>query len=69
MSNFIAFDYLNGLRAKVNVLRESQSAKGEELSAEDIVHYGKVLTALGETIRLMAQIDEIVNQHGGWPLK
>jgi predicted helicase len=40
-----------------------------ELSAEDIVHYGKVVVSLRETIKLMAQIDEIINQHGGWPIK
>lgn len=41
--------------------------KGRSLSDEDILHYCKIVTALAETIRLMRQIDEVINQHGGWP--
>ncbi len=40
-----------------------------ELSAEDIVHYGKVVVALKETIRLMAEVDGVIDVHGGWPVK
>ena len=40
-----------------------------KLSYEDISHYEKIVVALGETIRLMKQIDEIIDSHGGWPLK
>jgi predicted helicase len=40
-----------------------------ELSAENIVHYGKVVVALKETIRLMAEVDEVIEVHGGWPVK
>lgn len=40
-----------------------------ELSAEDIVHYGKVVSALGETIRIMAEVDEVIESAGGWPIK
>lgn len=43
--------------------------RGRELSAEDIVHYGKVVTALGETIRLMGEVDGVIDVHGGWPVK
>jgi len=25
--------------------------------------------ALGETIRLMREIDEVIEQHGGWPIQ
>ncbi|MFH1882381.1 MAG: type ISP restriction/modification enzyme [Planctomycetota bacterium] len=39
-----------------------------ELSYEDISHYEKIVVALGETIRLMKQIDEIIDAHGGWPI-
>ncbi len=42
--------------------------KGRTLSAEDIAHYGKITIALGETIRLMAEIDETIEEHGGFPL-
>ncbi|MGC1375182.1 MAG: type ISP restriction/modification enzyme [Anaerolineales bacterium] len=39
------------------------------LSAEDIAHYGKVVVALGETIRLMGEVDEVIESAGGWPVK
>jgi hypothetical protein len=42
--------------------------KGRTLSPEDISHYGRVVAALDETIRLMAAIDEIIEAHGGWPI-
>jgi len=40
-----------------------------ELSYEDISHYEKIVVALGETIRLMKQIDEVIEAHGGCPIK
>jgi type I restriction-modification system DNA methylase subunit len=43
--------------------------RGRELSEEDIVHYQKVVVALKETIRLMREIDEVIEVHGGWPIK
>jgi predicted helicase len=43
--------------------------KGRTLTAEDIAHYQKVVVALSETIRLMAEIDAVIGKHGGWPLK
>ena len=41
--------------------------RGRVLSAEDIIHYQKIVVALNETIRLMKEIDEVIEQHGGWP--
>ena len=41
--------------------------KGRTLSDEDIAHYQKIVVALSETIRIMAEIDEVIEQHGGWP--
>jgi hypothetical protein len=41
--------------------------KGRTLSADDIAHYQKIVVALTETIRLMAEIDEVIEKHGGWP--
>jgi len=41
--------------------------KGRTLSEEDISHYHKIIVALTETIRLMQEIDQIVEEHGGWP--
>ena len=41
--------------------------KGRMLSDEDIAHYHKIVVALSETIRLMAEIDTVIETHGGWP--
>jgi predicted helicase len=41
--------------------------KGRVLSAEDITHYQKIVVALQQTIRLMAEIDVVIDAHGGWP--
>jgi len=41
--------------------------KGRKLSDEDIAHYQKIVVALSETIRIMAEIDEVIEAHGGWP--
>jgi hypothetical protein len=43
--------------------------KGRALSADDLAHYQKIVVALSETIRLMSEIDVVIAQHGGWPLK
>jgi predicted helicase len=43
--------------------------KGRTLTKDDLAHYQKIVVALSETIRLMAEIDEVIEQHGGWPLK
>ena len=32
-----------------------------------IAHYHKIVIALSETIRLMAEIDQVIETHGGWP--
>lgn len=40
--------------------------KGRTLSEEDIAHYHKIVVALSETIRLMAEIDAVIEAHGGW---
>ena len=39
--------------------------KGRKLSSDDIDHYQKIVVALNETIRIMAEIDSIIP---GWPL-
>ena len=40
---------------------------GRKLSKADIDHYQKIVVALNETIRLMKEIDEVIEKHGGWP--
>jgi SOS-response transcriptional repressor LexA len=41
--------------------------KGRTLSQSDIAHYQKIVVAISETIRLMEEIDAVIEQHGGWP--
>jgi hypothetical protein len=41
--------------------------KDRTLTAADIAHYHRIVIALHETIRLMREIDEVINAHGGWP--
>ena len=41
--------------------------KGRTLSKDEIAHYQKIVIALTETIRLMAEIDKVIEAHGGWP--
>ncbi len=43
--------------------------KGRQLTADDRTHYQKIVVALSETIRLMAEIDAAIEKHSGWPLK
>ncbi len=42
--------------------------KGRALSFADVQHYQRVVGALAETISLMEQVDETIEEHGGWPL-
>ena len=37
------------------------------LSEDDIDHYRKIIAALAETRRLMAEIDDVIEQYGDWP--
>ena len=39
--------------------------KGRTLSYDDLTHYMKVVSSLAETGRLMAEIDETIEEHGG----
>ncbi len=41
--------------------------KGRTLTDQEIAHYHKIVIALTETIRLMAEIDQVIETHGGWP--
>ena len=43
--------------------------RGRVLSAEDQTHYQRVVVALQETIRLMGEIDAVIEERGGWPIK
>lgn len=41
--------------------------KGRILAEDDISHYQKIIVALSETIRLMGDIDNVIDVYGGWP--
>jgi predicted helicase len=43
--------------------------KGRTLSFDDIRHYQRIVAALAETIRVMSQIDDVIEEHGGWPIE
>lgn len=43
--------------------------KGRKLEFNDIQHYQRMVAALAETIKLMDQIDEVIDEHGGWPIE
>ena len=49
--------------------QQLKDRKGRTLTKDDLAHYQKIVIALTETIRLMAEIDAVIGQHGGWPLK
>lgn len=41
---------------------------GRLLSPEDIDHYQRIVVALHETIRIMGEIDAVIDAHGSWPI-
>ncbi|MCC0035336.1 MAG: hypothetical protein H6887_08765 [Hoeflea sp.] len=44
-----------------------KQSDGRVLTDEDILHYRRVVVALTETRRIMAEIDKVIEAHGGWP--
>lgn len=56
--------YIGGYQVCEKWLKER---KGRKLTKDDIEHYQKIVFALSETIRLMAEIDKVIDEHGGWP--
>lgn len=40
---------------------------GRILTDADLLHYRRVVVALTETRRIMAEIDHVIDEHGGWP--
>jgi len=41
--------------------------KGSTLSSQDIEHYERILSAIEQTLLDMAEVDQIIERHGGWP--
>lgn len=48
--------------------RGSGGDPGRTLTPEDIAHYQRIVVALKETMRLMTEIDAVIEDHGGWPI-
>jgi len=49
--------------------RQTPSRPGRLLTKADIAHYQRIVVALKETMRLMGEIDEAIDGHGGWPIE
>jgi len=49
--------------------RETPSQPGRFLTEDDIAHYQRIVVALKETMRLMEEIDEVIDTQGGWPIE
>jgi hypothetical protein len=46
----------------------NKDRRGRMLDHGDLTHYRRVVAALGDTICLMAEVDEAIASNGGWPL-
>ena len=44
-----------------------KQSEGRILTDDDTLHYRRMVAALTETRRLMAEIDKVIDNHGGWP--
>jgi uncharacterized protein len=42
--------------------------KGRQLTSDDLTRYHHIVSALNETIRLMSEIDAVIEAHDGWPI-
>ena len=65
--------YVGGYQVCEKWLKDRQAKGGKNpqpgrvLAPEDTDHYQKIVAALIETIRIMREIDEVIEEHGGWP--
>jgi len=65
--------YVGGYKVCEKWLKDRQAKGGKNprpgrvLNDDDITHYQEIIVALNETIRLMQEIDAVIEQHGGWP--
>jgi hypothetical protein len=51
------------------VIRWLKDRKGRQLTYDDLTHYQHIVAALSQTIRLMHEIDESIEQAGGFPIQ
>ncbi|MDD2229642.1 MAG: N-6 DNA methylase [Candidatus Cloacimonetes bacterium] len=42
--------------------------KGRQLTYDDLTHYQQVVSALAATMKLMSDIDVVIDSRGGWPI-
>jgi predicted helicase len=42
--------------------------KGRMLTYDDLTNYQRIVSTLAETMRLMREIDSVIDLHGGWPI-
>lgn len=62
--------YVGGYQVCHKWLKDRGPKKGRPgriLTNDDIDHYQKIIVALNETIHIMAKIDGVIEEHGGWP--
>ena len=62
--------YIGGYQVCHKWLKDRGPKKGNPgriLTIEDITHYQKIVVALNETLRIMDEIDDVIEEHGGWP--
>jgi len=49
--------------------RKDQDGSPVPLSEDEIEHYKMIVSIIAETIDIMAEIDRVIDRHGGWPIK
>ena len=58
--------HIGGYRVCQKWLKDRKERK---LGDSDFRHYQRIVAALVETITLMEQIDEVIDEHGCWPIE
>ena len=43
--------------------------KGRELNFDDISHYQNIISIISKTMKIMGDIDQIIEKYGGFPLE
>ncbi|MEI3649957.1 MAG: type ISP restriction/modification enzyme [Dolichospermum lemmermannii FEM_B0920] len=43
--------------------------KGRELNFDDISHYQNIISIISETMKMMEDVDRIIEKYGGFPLQ
>ncbi|ALB40744.1 MULTISPECIES: type ISP restriction/modification enzyme [Nostocales] len=43
--------------------------KGRQLNFDDISHYQNIISIISETVKIMEDVDQIIEKYGGFPLE